>query len=58
MPQRAPSHPATSLYGLHGCSHGTGDEGKREPSQPVKSHVQEPPVPGTVRLAGGTVKPA
>src|SRR6516164_2586492 len=35
-----------SLNGLHCCSHDTGDESKREQSEPVKSYVQEPPVPG------------
>jgi len=47
-----------SLNGLHCCSHDTGDEGKREQSEPMKSHIQEPPVPGKARLAGGTVKSA
>src|SRR6516164_10179685 len=47
-----------SLNGLHCCSHDTGDESKREQSEPMKSHIQEPPVPGKARLAGGTVKSA
>src|SRR5262249_20302772 len=34
-----------SLNGLYCCSHNTGDEGKREQSEPVKRHVQEPPFP-------------
>jgi hypothetical protein len=38
MPQRAPSHPTTSLST---ACHATGDEGKREQSEPVKSHVEQ-----------------